>query len=158
MWYEIIYPFSNFNGCTFEVWGWISYSTQWFIMDVITFPYWDLSWSMWVKGPIIKLETNRSKSKTAAHACVFISHQGAWVCLNFVFYILQIWQPSGVQLSHPKYSHFEWKSPQKFHDWSSDRNTGAFRSIFRDEVSLLGRQLKCAMIVIILASPKSKIS
>ena len=36
MWDEIRYPFQNFNGCTVEVWKWISNFTPPFIMDVIT--------------------------------------------------------------------------------------------------------------------------
>ena len=40
MWDEIIYPFPNFNGCTIEVWEWISNFTPHFIMDVITYPCW----------------------------------------------------------------------------------------------------------------------
>ena len=40
---EITYPFLNFNGCTVEVKEWISNSISHFIMDVITYPFWDLS-------------------------------------------------------------------------------------------------------------------
>ena len=36
VWEEITYPFPNFNGCTIEVWEWISYFILHFIMDVIT--------------------------------------------------------------------------------------------------------------------------
>ena len=39
--YEIIYPFVNFNGCTDEVWEWISNSSPQNMMDVITYQYWD---------------------------------------------------------------------------------------------------------------------
>ena len=41
MWDEIIYPFPNFNGCTVEVWGWMSNLVPHFTMDVITYPCWD---------------------------------------------------------------------------------------------------------------------
>ena len=41
VWDEIIYPFPNFNGATGEVWEMISYSIQHFIMEIITYPYWD---------------------------------------------------------------------------------------------------------------------
>ena len=34
----------TFNGCTTEVWEWISYFIPHFIMDVITYPCWDLNW------------------------------------------------------------------------------------------------------------------
>ena len=47
---EITYPFLNFNGCTVEVEEWIGYFTPHFIMDGITYPCWDLSWTMLVKG------------------------------------------------------------------------------------------------------------
>ena len=38
---EITYPFQNYNGCTVEVWKWISNFIPYFIMDAITYPYWD---------------------------------------------------------------------------------------------------------------------
>ena len=38
LWDEITYPFPNFNGCTVEVWEWISNFTPHFIIDVITYP------------------------------------------------------------------------------------------------------------------------
>ena len=38
---EITYLFPNFNGCTVELWKWISNFISYFIMDVITSPYWD---------------------------------------------------------------------------------------------------------------------
>ena len=41
VWDEIINPFPNFNGCTVEVWEWISNFTPHFIMDLITYPCWD---------------------------------------------------------------------------------------------------------------------
>ena len=41
VWSEITYPFSNFNGCTIEVWEWISYFLPHFVMGVITYPWWD---------------------------------------------------------------------------------------------------------------------
>ena len=43
VWDEITYPFSYFNGATVEVWEWISKFIPHFIMDVITYPCWDLS-------------------------------------------------------------------------------------------------------------------
>ena len=36
-WGEITYPFPNFNGCTVEVWEWISNFIPHYIMDVITY-------------------------------------------------------------------------------------------------------------------------
>ena len=38
---EITYPFPNFNGCTVEVWEWISNFITHFMMDVITYSCWD---------------------------------------------------------------------------------------------------------------------
>ena len=50
VWEEITYPFPNLNGCTIEVWEWISYFTPHIIMDVITYPYWDKTEPILVKG------------------------------------------------------------------------------------------------------------
>ena len=36
VWDEIPYPFANFNGCTVEVWEWISNFIPHFVMNVIT--------------------------------------------------------------------------------------------------------------------------
>ena len=38
MWDEITYPFLIFDGCTVEVWEWISNLIPYFKMDVITYP------------------------------------------------------------------------------------------------------------------------
>ena len=38
VWHEIIYPFPNFNGATFDVWESISNFIPHFIIDVITYP------------------------------------------------------------------------------------------------------------------------
>ena len=43
LWDEITYPFPNFNGCTVEVWEWISNFIPHFIGHVVTYPCWDLS-------------------------------------------------------------------------------------------------------------------
>ena len=53
MWDEITYPFPNFNGCTVEVWEWIGNFIPHFIMGVITYPFWDSSQSMLVKGATV---------------------------------------------------------------------------------------------------------
>ena len=50
VWDEIIYPFPNFNGATIEVWKWVSNFIPHFIMGVITYPCYDLSQTMLVKG------------------------------------------------------------------------------------------------------------
>ena len=38
MWDEIIFPFPNFNGCTVEVWEWISNFISYFTGHVIIYP------------------------------------------------------------------------------------------------------------------------
>ena len=42
VWDEITFPSLNFNGCTFEVYEWIGNFIQHIIMDVITYPGWDV--------------------------------------------------------------------------------------------------------------------
>ena len=37
---EVAYPFRNFNGWNIQVLEWISFISH-FIMNVITYPYWD---------------------------------------------------------------------------------------------------------------------
>ena len=66
---EITYPFPNFNGCTVEVWEWISIYIPHFIMDGITYPCttypfsaeWQRQWvpqhtrkDKWTLGKILK--------------------------------------------------------------------------------------------------------
>ena len=48
VWDEITYPFLNFNGCTIEVWEWISNFILHIIIDVITNPCWNLCWTLLV--------------------------------------------------------------------------------------------------------------
>ena len=50
MWDNVTYPFPNFNGCTVEVWEWISKFIAHFLMDVITYPCWGKNKCMLVKG------------------------------------------------------------------------------------------------------------
>ena len=50
MWNEITFPFTNLNGSTVEVWEWTSNFITHIIMDVMTYPCWDLSLTMLVKG------------------------------------------------------------------------------------------------------------
>ena len=38
---EITYPFPNVNGTTVEVWEWMNNFIPYFIVDVITYPYFD---------------------------------------------------------------------------------------------------------------------
>ena len=41
VWYETTYSFLNFNGCTVEVWEWISNFMPHFMMRVVTYTCWD---------------------------------------------------------------------------------------------------------------------
>ena len=41
VWDEFTYPFLNFNGCTIEVYEWISNFIPHVIEHVITYPCWD---------------------------------------------------------------------------------------------------------------------
>ena len=50
MWDEITYPSQNFNGTTAEVWEWISNVIPHFTGRVITYPCWNKSESVLVKG------------------------------------------------------------------------------------------------------------
>ena len=43
VWDETTYPFPNFNSAAIEIYDWISHYIPQFIMDVITYPYWDWS-------------------------------------------------------------------------------------------------------------------
>ena len=68
VWDEITYPFPNFNGCTVEVWKWISNFIPHFIMDVTTFytikvlEYW---WQMhFLCPPNLYIHTYRSMHLT----------------------------------------------------------------------------------------------
>ena len=41
LWGEITYPSPNFNGCTVEVWEWISNFIPQLLIDASTYPCWD---------------------------------------------------------------------------------------------------------------------
>ena len=43
VWDEVTYPFPNSNGCTVEVWEWISNSIPLYAMSATTYPCWHLS-------------------------------------------------------------------------------------------------------------------
>ena len=51
VWNEMTYPFPYFNGVTVEIWKWIRVFIQHFLMDLITYPWWDLRYSLLVEGP-----------------------------------------------------------------------------------------------------------
>ena len=53
VWDEIPYTFPNFNGGTVDVWERINNFIPHFTGNVITYPYRDWNWSMFVKrGPV----------------------------------------------------------------------------------------------------------
>ena len=59
---EITYPFPNFNGCTVELWKWISNFTPHFTWHVITYPWLkmisvNLTRSIYVVAVQIRFET-----------------------------------------------------------------------------------------------------
>ena len=59
------YPFPNFNGYTVEVWEWIRNLIPYFIIDVITYPYWGTSYTMLVKGATgVRFDISRKVSKS----------------------------------------------------------------------------------------------
>ena len=79
VWGEIIYPFPNFNGSTVGVWECINNFIPRFIIDVITYPWRDLSYSMLVKRPLVVNGYHRTKSP-------FISIK-IWLCTYNYIYI-----------------------------------------------------------------------
>ena len=50
VWCEINYPFTNFHSATVQVWEWISNFIPQFTVYVITYPCWNCSLSLLVKG------------------------------------------------------------------------------------------------------------
>ena len=50
MWDEIIYPNPNFNSATVEVLEWISNFVTHFTEHAISYPFWNLSYTMLLKG------------------------------------------------------------------------------------------------------------
>ena len=55
VWDENTYLFPNVNGAAVEIWEWISNFTSHFIMDIITYPCWDSSKFILVKGSLMSL-------------------------------------------------------------------------------------------------------
>ena len=55
---QITYLFPNFNGATDGVWEWTGDFISHIMMDVTTYPCWDWSWTMLVKGGHLFLFTN----------------------------------------------------------------------------------------------------
>ena len=54
VWDVITYPFPNFSGAAIEVWEWISNVFLHVTGHVVTYPCWDLSKSMLVKGAPVR--------------------------------------------------------------------------------------------------------
>ena len=61
MWGEITYPFPNFNGCTIELWEWISNCIPHFIGHVISYPCQQGLKSYWERRRDDSLMLARSK-------------------------------------------------------------------------------------------------
>ena len=59
MWYEITYPFPNFNGAAVEVFEWTSNVILHVDIDVITYPLCDQNQIMLVKGALDISSTGR---------------------------------------------------------------------------------------------------
>ena len=64
MWDEITYPFPNINGCTVDVLECISDVILRFMMDVITYPCWDLSCT----GNVSKVGPGTPQELSTRHA------------------------------------------------------------------------------------------
>ena len=71
MWDEITYLFPNLNGCTVEVLEWIDNFISLFLKDVVTYPYWDTSLIMLVKGAADVCLNSLPKNSTARPPCFF---------------------------------------------------------------------------------------
>ena len=85
---EISYPFPNFNGITVEVWEWISIFILHFTGYVMTYPCWDLSYTMTVKGcpevPVTQAISIDSTDYKVWYNLFFItSHMSC--CQHFLF-------------------------------------------------------------------------
>ena len=50
MWGEITFSIPNCNGCTVKIWEWISNFIPYFTGHVVTYPCWELSYSLLLKG------------------------------------------------------------------------------------------------------------
>ena len=51
----LTYPFTNFNGATFEIWELITTSTPYFTGHVNTYPYWDERLSISIKRDLAEI-------------------------------------------------------------------------------------------------------
>ena len=67
-WDEITYPYPNLNGSTVDVWEWISNFISRILIDVITYPSGDKSWSMLIKGhPEVYIATMNAHQRIRFH-------------------------------------------------------------------------------------------
>ena len=74
VWNEIIYPFSNINGCTVEVWEWISNFIPPVMMDVITYAVLNHQ-RKWMSVYPLQIWHNRTMpfhAKVRFSQCIFI--------------------------------------------------------------------------------------
>ena len=62
LWDEITYSFPNFHGAIVEIWEWISDFVPHFIVNVVTYPWWNYSESVLVKGAIRTVGAKSSMS------------------------------------------------------------------------------------------------
>ena len=62
MWDEITYPFSNFNGCTVDVWEWINNVIPHYEIDVITYPFLDYNSPLLVKKVPWNMQNNMTST------------------------------------------------------------------------------------------------
>ena len=93
MWYEITYPFPNFNGYTVEVWEWLSNFIPHFTGYVITYPYWDIQVKKGVPGNFHQLVT----TPQMIHIFYYIYPHKYWVSL----YVTWLHQPTPSTQSGP---------------------------------------------------------
>ena len=72
MWEDITFPFPNFNGCTVEVWEWISNFISHFTEHVITYPCLGLKLNYVSKrSPGVAIELSRDRV-IFPYLCLFL--------------------------------------------------------------------------------------
>ena len=79
-WYEITYPFPNFNGTTFKVWESISDFIPHFTGHVITYPILK-PWRIWIKSIGTKPLSYKIKRRPCTYflRCIFVRSQKRWI-------------------------------------------------------------------------------
>ena len=105
----INYPFPNFNGAAFVVWEWISNCTEYFIMDIITYPCWDLGLTMSVKGPSVSCISIPPGTKNSKRTFIAIAPQCRDTALakyySGPYYVTQHSQDYSLALNHRRIAH-----------------------------------------------------